>query len=88
MCVKRDSLHDGLLQTTFFASNKKQDVLNSTSCITKYLKDIQITVNKPVLNSEYNHDNNLVVYHQNIRGLSNKIYELSVFINNTHTHTQ
>jgi hypothetical protein len=40
--------------------------------ITKYRKDIQITVNKPVLNSEYNQDNNLVVYHQNIRGLSNK----------------
>jgi hypothetical protein len=52
--------------------------------ITKYLKNIQITVNKPVLNSEYN-QNNFVVYHQNIRGLSNKTDELSVFINNIHT---
>ncbi|KDR12179.1 hypothetical protein L798_14048 [Zootermopsis nevadensis] len=53
--------------------------------VTKYLKDVYINANKPVLNSEYNQDNNSVVHHHNIRGLSNKTDQLSVSINNKHT---
>jgi hypothetical protein len=33
-------------------------------CRTKYLKDIKITRNKPILNSEFSNNNNLLVYHQ------------------------
>lgn len=49
-----------------------------SKCRRKYLKDIQITINKPILNLEFN--NNLSLYHQNTRGMSNKIDELLITV--------
>jgi coproporphyrinogen III oxidase len=40
---------------------------------------------KLILTSKYNQNNNFVVYHQNIKGISDKTDQLLMFINNTHS---
>lgn len=40
---------------------------------------------KRILTLEYNQNNNFVVYHQNIKGLSHRTDQLLTFIKNTHS---
>lgn len=55
--------------------NRMQIYLN-TKCI-------QAIGDKLILTLEYNQNNNFVVYHQNIKGLSDKIDQLLIFVKNT-----